>query len=437
MKRFVNTTVMIVAVFLFITPCSWADQINVVKPETVGMSGKVLAGIDEYAEVGLKAKYFKGAVVLVARHGQICYFKAYGNASGDKPMQKNAIFRQASMTKPLVMVALMQFYDKGRFQLDDPLSKFLPEFKNLKVAEDDGSGNITLVPAKREITMHDLMSYTAGFTCTFYFGMNPVNSYVTKRYIYNGVYDLFDDEYTHNLEDNVMALAKCPLAFQPGEGWLYAHASQDIIGYLVEKFSGMRLNEYMEKALFRPLKMYETWFFPPKEMFSRIPEATYPNNPDKLYIEKTLGLLPIDSQYTFGKNKTYLSAGGGLHCTAYDYFRFGQMMLNKGELDGVRVVSSNAVQLMTHPTPDKFKESGLTGNYWGYSLDVQVSDTPGGPGAWLGGKGSYGWRGIWSTLWNNDPTDDTVVLIMTQVGDDGAFPYLYLINTLVDSAVVN
>ena len=116
MKRLVNTTVMIVVVFLFMSPCSWADQINVVKPETVGMSGKVLAGIDEYAEVGLKARFFKGAVVLVARHGQICYFKAYGDASGDKPMKKNAIFRQASMTKPLVMVALMQFYDKGRFK---------------------------------------------------------------------------------------------------------------------------------------------------------------------------------------------------------------------------------------------------------------------------------------------------------------------------------
>lgn len=113
------------------------------------------------------------------------------------------------------------------------------------------------------------------------------------------------------------------------------------------------------------------------------------------------------------------------------------MMLNKGELEGVRVVSSKAVELMTQPTRDKFKVSGLTGNYWGYGVDVQVSDTPGGSGDWLGGKGSYGRRGIWSTLWNNDPVDNTVVLIMTQVGDDGVFPYLYLINTLVDNAVLD
>jgi CubicO group peptidase (beta-lactamase class C family) len=113
------------------------------------------------------------------------------------------------------------------------------------------------------------------------------------------------------------------------------------------------------------------------------------------------------------------------------------MMLNKGELDGVRVLSRRAVELMTQPTPDKFKISGLTGNMWGYGVDVQVSDTPGSSGFWLGGKGSYGWRGIWSTLWDNNPTDDTVVIIETQVGDDGAFPYLYLINTLTSSAVLH
>jgi CubicO group peptidase (beta-lactamase class C family) len=224
------------------------------------MSGKALARIDEFAEVGLKAKLYKGAVVLVARHGKICYFKSYGEAEKGKPMKTDAIFRQASMTKPLVMVALMQFYDKGRFKLDDPLSKFIPDFKDLQVAEDDGAGNINLVPARREITMHDPMSYTAGFTCTFYHGLNPVNSQVTKCYVYHGVYDLFDDDYTHTLEDNVRAMAKCPLAFQPGEGWLYAHASHDIIGFLVEKFSGMPLDKYMQKSIFEPLKMGEAWF---------------------------------------------------------------------------------------------------------------------------------------------------------------------------------
>ncbi len=457
MKKILSITAIVIISFLLVAIPSWAGQIGVVqpetvgieslpnnqgkievvKPETVGMSEKNLALIDEFAEAGINAKYFKGAVVLVARHGQIAYLKSYGEAEPDKPMETDAVFRWASMTKPLVMVALMQQYDQGKFKLDDPVSKFIPEYTNFQVAVDDGNGNITLVPAEREITMHDLMSYTAGFTCSFYYGSNPVNSYVTKCYVAKGVQDLFDADYTHTIADNTKALPKCPLAYQPGEGWYYAHTSHDVIGYLVEKFSGKPLDKYMEESIFKPLKMNETWFYPPESVFSRIPEVTQPGKADSPFVEKTLGILPENPLYTFGKNKTYLSAGGGLHGTTYDYFRFAQMMLNKGELEGVRVVSSEAVELMTQPTPDKFNESGLTGNLWGYGVDVQVTDEPSGPGYWLGGKGSYGWRGIWSTLWNNDPKDETVTLIMTQVGDDGAFPYLYLINTLADSAVLN
>ena len=199
------------------------------------MSGNTLSLIDEFATNGIKALSYRGAVVLVARHGRICYFKSYGEARKGQPLERDAIFRQASMTKPVVMTAFMQFYEQGRFKLDDPLSQYIPEFKDLQVATDDGSGSIILVPAKREVTMHDLMSYSSGFTCTFYYGMdpNPVNTYVTQCYADKGVRDLFHNDYTHTLEDNVKAIAQCPLVFQPGEGWLYAHASHDIIGYLI------------------------------------------------------------------------------------------------------------------------------------------------------------------------------------------------------------
>lgn len=435
-KNMYLTTAVIINI-LIVTSFSSAEKIGTVSPESVGMSDKVLSLIDEFAVTGMKAKFYQGAVVLVARHGKICYLKSFGEAGKGKAMSTDAIFRQASMTKPLVMAAFMQFYDEGRFKLNDPLSQFIPGFKGLQVAIDDGKGNITLEPVKREITMHDLMSYSAGFTCTFYYGLNPANSHVTTCYAEKGVHDLFDDAYTHTLEDNVKAMAQCPLAFQPGDGWLYAHASHDIIGYLIEKFSGMSLDKYMEQKIFLPLKMTESWFYPPENQLSRIPEATIKNDSDTSFTEKILGLLPEDQEYSFGKNKTYFSAGGGLHCTAYDYFRFAQMMLNKGELDGVRIISEKAVELMTQPSTDKFKVSGLTGNVWGYGVDVQVSDTPGGTGHWLGGQGSYGWRGIWSTLWNNNPTNDTVVLFLTQVGDDGVFPYLYLINTYTSAAVQN
>ncbi len=435
MKKFLPVTVIAVLLTLLgMSLQSWA-QVTVVPPEKVGMSARNLALIDEYAQDGIKAKYYPGAVVLVARHGQICYFRAFGDAKKGVPMKTDAIFRQASMTKPVTMVALMQFYDKGKFKLDDPLSKFIPEFKNLQVAQDDGHGKIALVPAKREITMHDLMSYTAGFTSTFYHGTSPTINTVTECYVNHGVLDLFNASWTNTLKSNVMGMAKCPLAFQPGEGWSYAHASQDIIGYLIEQFSGMPLDQYVEQAVFTPLKMNESWWYPPVSAFDRIPAVTVKNDSSTAFSEHKLGLVSEDTEYSFGQNKTYLSAGGGLHSSAYDYYRFAQMLLNQGELDGVRVVSAKAVDLMTHPTPESFKTSGLTGNMWGYGVDVQVSSDPGVAGYWLGGKGSYGWRGIWSTLWNNNPTNDTVVIMETQVGDDGAFPYLYAVNLLTSAAV--
>jgi CubicO group peptidase (beta-lactamase class C family) len=435
MRKLGHVTAVVIASFLFAAIPSWAGQVEVVNPEKVGMSAKTLSLVDEFVQDGIKAKYYRGAVVLVARHGQICYFKSYGEAKKGTPMKTDAIFRQASMTKPVTMVALMQFYDKGAFKLDDPLFKYIPEFKNLQVAQDDGKGNITLVPAKREVTMHDLLSYSAGFSSTFYHGANASTNYVTECYAAKGVRDLFHAATTNTLKDNVMDMAKCPLVYQPGEGWQYAHASQDIIGYLVEQFSGMPLDQYVAKAIFKPLKMNESWWYPPESEFSRIPEVTVKNAADTPFTEKKLGLLLEDQEYSFGKNKQYLSGGAGLHNTAYDYYRFAQMLLNKGELDGVRVISSKSVELMTRPTPDKFKVSGLTGNEWGYAVDVQASDTPGGSGYWLGGKGSYGWRGIWSTVWNNNPTNDTVVIMETQVGDDGVFPYMYLINTITSAAV--
>ncbi|PIE34842.1 serine hydrolase [candidate division KSB3 bacterium] len=413
------------------------QSIDIVAPEDVGMSAKTLSLIDEFVMNGIKGLSYRGAVVLIARHGTICHFKPYGDDGKDRPMQTDAVFRQASMTKPIVMAAFMQFYEQGRFTLEDPLSQYLPEFDDLKVATDDGSGNITLVPANRAITMHDLMSYSAGFSCTFYYGADPVNSFVTKRYVEQGVHDLFHDAYTHTLEDNVKALAQCPLAFQPGAGWLYAHTSHDIIGYLIEQFSGMTLDNYLKQSIFTPLKMTESWFYPPEDVFSRIPQATIMHNADAPFVESVLGLLPENQEYTFSKNRSYFSAGGGLHSTAYDYFRFAQMMLNRGELDGERILAPATVDLMTQPTADRFKISGLTGNMWGYGVDVQVSDTPGGSGLWLGGKGSYGWRGIWSTLWNNNPANDTVAMIFTQVGDDGAFPYVYLLNTFTSAAVLD
>lgn len=154
-------------------------------------------------------------------------------------------------------------------------------------------------------------------------------------------------------------------------------------------------------------------------------------------MKRHLFYCPLTRSIPLEKTRRIFPAAGGLHSTAYDYFRFGQMMLNKGELDGVRVLSKKAVELMTQPIPGEHKESFFTGNLWVYGVEVQADDSPEAPANWLGGRGSYGWRGIWSTLWNNDPVDDTVIILMTQVGADGAFPTLYMINTLASAAVID
>jgi len=275
---------------LVVPNLSSAQAIDVVKPEDVGMSSEILTNIDKLAEKALKEKYLKGAVVLVARHAKICYFKAFGEADEGKAMQTDAIFRLASMTKPVTVAALMQFWDQGRFELRDPVSKYIPEFKDLKVAEVDSNGQIRLVPAKRQITIHDLLSFTGGVSATYMDALSPAHKYVAEEYAKAGVQDLMSETYTKNLEENVKTLAKCPLAFQPGESWCYNQGGMDTIAYLVEIFSGKPFDKYLEEHIFAPLGIKEMWFYPPEDKFSRIP-AVYdkPGTLEKITKEWAVG----------------------------------------------------------------------------------------------------------------------------------------------------
>jgi CubicO group peptidase (beta-lactamase class C family) len=176
-----------------------------------------------------------------------------------------------TMTKPVTVAALMQFWDQGRFELRDPVSKYIPEFKDLQVAEMDANGQIRLVPAKRQVTIHDLLSFTGGISATYMAALGPVHKYVAEEYAKAGVQDLMSETYTKNLEENVKALTKCPLIFQPGESWCYYQGGMDTIAYLVEIFSGKPFDKYLEEHIFTPLKIKEMWFYPPEDKFSRIP----------------------------------------------------------------------------------------------------------------------------------------------------------------------
>lgn len=287
-----------------------------------------------------------------------------------------------------------------------------------------------------------------------------VLQHVAQSYADLGIRDLMHEGYTHTLQDNIAPLAQAPLAFHPGESWLYAHASHDILAALIERFSGLALDTYLQQHLFEPLGMHETWFFLPQEVRARLPEVSLKGNATQLYDTITLGMLPMGKNYGLAArpaNRRYFSPGGGLHGTATDYFKFAQMLLDGGlvkkrvapqvregiskeEVTGeefVRVLNASTVSLMTSPQSPHLNY--FTHNRWGYSVDVQTNEHGHGydhgheldESCDLGGVGSYGWRGIWSTLWNNDPSRQSVTLAMSQVDTDGLFPRLYDLSPLV------
>ncbi len=420
-------------------PTALAEQIDVVSPESVGMSKERLANIDSIVEKAVKEKQVKGMVVLVARHGKIAYFKAFGEMYESRPMERDAVFRWASMTKTVTVAAFMQFWDRGKFQLKDPVSKYIPEFKDLQVAEMGEEDQIKLVPAKRQVTIHDLLAFTGGFSATYMAGLGPIHKYVAEKYAERGVQDLATEHYTKPLKENVKLIAKCPLAFHPGEAWGYNQVSLDIAAYLVEVFSGKPFNRYIREDLFGPLGSDEVWFYPPESVFPRIP-AVY-NNPGKLVeLTKswTMGTGTIGPNYTFSKNKAYFGAATSLHGTTYDYYKFAQMLLNKGEYNGARVLSRQAVETMTTVQVGEGPQyrnifSGTTG--WGYGVDIQETAKMNSLSDWYGGPGSYGWRGFWSTMFFNDPVDDTVVLTMAQTPRHG-YPLGLRINVAAGASIV-
>jgi CubicO group peptidase (beta-lactamase class C family) len=417
----------------------WGQQINIVKPESVGVSSKMLVNIDNMAKQTIAEKYLKGAVVLVARHGKICYFKAFGEADEGKPMKTDAIFRLASMTKPPVAVALLQLWDQGKFQLKDPVSKFIPEFKDLKVAQMDANGQIKLVPAKRQIRIHDLLSFTAGMSATYMDGLSPIHKFVAESYAAEGVQDLMSETYEKPLGANVKAVIKCPLAYQPGEAWVYSNITMDTIAYLVEIISGKTIETYLQENIFKPLKMKEIWFYPPQEVFSRIPAVfDKPGTLEKVTKESAAGTGAVGPLYTFGKHKTYLSAGGGLHATTYDYYKFAQMLLNKGKLDGVHVLSKQAVKVMTTIQVGDGPQflNLFSNNKWGYGVDIQEDANMRLLKDWYGGPGSYGWRGFYSTMFFNNPIDDTVVMTMASTPRHG-YTWGVKVNVAAGAAVID
>ena len=387
------------------------------KPEDVGLSSERLERIAGAIQKSVDDGRIAGGVSLVARHGKIVYFRAVGMADRDagKPMRTDTIFRICSMSKPLTSVAVMILYEEGRFMLGDPISDYLPEFKHMKVLDppwpqDKTSPPGALVDAKRPMTVFNLLTHTSGLTYQW-------NARVGKAYRDANVGSgLKQQEGT--IGEGVQRLAALPLLFQPGDDWEYSLAD-DVLGRFVEAVSGMPFDKFLQERLFQPLGMKDTFFFASGEKASRLATAY-------AYDEKK-GLRPIldnevlgadggfqyTADYPYRGPQTYFSGGGGMCSTAEDYYRFCQMMLSGGELNGVRILSRKSVELMSHNhvqgKPDGPNAYGLG---FGSVNDAQQLTE-------LGSVGSFNWGGFYYTDFVIDPKEDLIAVFMGQINPAG------------------
>jgi CubicO group peptidase (beta-lactamase class C family) len=388
--------------------------------KAAGLFPEKLERLDALLQDAVEYKQIAGGVVLLARHGKIGHVKVAGwrDAEAKTAMTADTLFRIASMTKPITSVAVMLLVEDGKLRLNDPVSKYIPEFKEPKVlvpgADKDSS---TLKPAGREITIHDLLAHTSGLTYRFW-GVKPW----AALYRDGGV----GDGLVHprgTCADNIRRLAKQPLQFQPGSAWVYG-LSTDVLGVVVEKASGQDLATFFRERIFGPLKMTDTFFFVPEAKKDRL-AALYLLGADRKLTRVgeepvTLGDLVFSARYPCEKEGRYFSGGAGLVSTARDYTRFLQMLLNRGELDGVRLLKPETVQRMTRNQIGDIsiyiKEHG---DCFGYGFGVVTeAGQRGGPAS----VGSYSWGGIFHTYFWVDPKKELIGVLMTQVYVVGELP---------------
>ncbi|MEY2470482.1 MAG: hypothetical protein QOF21_3180 [Actinomycetota bacterium] len=400
-----------------------------VDPDAAGLDATRLERITEH----LTARYIEpekiaGCQVTVARHGSIGYFRSFGMMDRERatPMAEDTIFRLYSMTKPIAGVALMSLYERGDFQLNDPVERWIPEWRDLKVRTEDG-----FVRPKRKMTVRDCLMHTTGLG----WGIDPpltIDKFLPAMMAIRGGRD-------GTLANLVTNLADKPLEFHPGEQWLYG-LSTDICGRLVELMSGQTFDDYLQEHIFDPLQMPDTGFSVGAAQAPRF-AANYLRG-----ARKELRLLEDPETSTYLSHPAFLSGGGGLVGTSADYLRFTQMLLNGGELDGVRVLGRKTVELMSmnhlpggaqlrdFATPGGYGEVGFDGVGFGLTMAVGLSPTE---TQAIGSAGDFYWGGAASTIFWIDPTEDLIVIFMTQLMPSGTFNFRGQLKSLVYPAIVD
>jgi CubicO group peptidase (beta-lactamase class C family) len=403
--------VIAVSLLTVAAPVSSAPLPKAAKPEAVGFSSQRLQRVTDTFNADVASGKIPGAVVLIARRGKVAYQQAFGfqDRAADTAMRPDSIFRIASMTKPITIVAALMLAEEGKLQLMNPVSVYLPQLKQLQVGVEvkDGGGDrrLMLEPARREVTVQDLMRHTSGMTYGI-FG----DSLAQRAYRAAGAMD--DQQTNAQLIDK---LAQLPLAFQPGTAFEYG-MSNDVIGRIVEVQGGMDLNQFIVERIARPLGMRDTAFLLDTQQTMRLAKP-----------QAVPGAPPAVIGYDPAKPPKWFSGGGGLLSTVEDYARFCQMLLNGGELDGVRLLSRKSVELMTsnHLPPDVSygaftMELGLTAPLpqygQGYGLGVGVRQETG-RSMVPGSVGDYYWGGATGPYFWVDPRENLVAVLMLQASD--------------------
>ena len=430
-------SVVLVCIALFLTILSGgqtakrpaASDATTVKPESVGFSTERLENLHKLIQDEINQKQLAGAITILARHGKIVDYRVYGerDIESHTPMTKDTIFRDYSMSKPVTGVAMMILYEQGKWLPNEPIAKYIPEFKDLKVFNGvDREGKPILVAPDHPPTMRELMSHSAGF------------SYGSGNTVVDAMYKEIKPLQSANLQEMIDKLAKLPLNYQPGKGWTYS-LSMDIEGYLVEKFSGQSLPDFMRDHIFSPLGMKDTGFYVPQEKQSRF-ATDYGIKDGKLVEVPVSGQLGLD--YT--KQPTFPSGGGGLVSTAEDYYHLAQMLANGGEFEGRRILAPSTVKLMgsNHLSADVINGNFGIGMHqmrpgFGYGYNVAVVYDPPEANEPVG-KGTFFWDGAAGTWFWVDPTNDIVFVGMIQrMTSPDNHPLLYRSHAAVYGALVD
>jgi CubicO group peptidase (beta-lactamase class C family) len=430
---------LVTSVAVVVTAPAWArEALPKASPEQVGMSAQRLARISDALKQEVEQGKLPGAVVMVARKGSVVYTDAIGfqDKETGQQMAMDSVFRIYSMTKPLVSVAAMMLVEDGKIQLTDPVSKFLPPMKGLQVSvpkTDPVFARVAYatVPADREMTVQDLLRHTSGLAYGEITANAPVKDAYAKAGVFQpGVRDYDSREMTP--AEQVERMSKAPLAHQPGTVWEYS-LSSDMLGRVVEAASGKRLSEFLDERVFKPLKMDDTSFWLAKEKTTRVaqPFATDPasGQPNKV--------IEVAAQ---PKND---SGGAGAVSTAADYLRFAQMLLNGGQLDGVRVLSRTTVNLMTSDHLGTRINAPLTPGELllgtpGYTFGLGFAVRQGGGVAGVpGSAGEFMWAGYAGTYFWVDPKEELVGVYMTQAPSPIRAYYRRMFKQLVYQAVVD